>query len=83
MIFPVFFQKCGIQHAVKQSRENMPFKLHLKPHKHDTKQKHLEKKTLQAFIKIIIPLTSEFRGMDYPLFPSHADSNEFYFSLCN
>lgn len=83
MIFPTFFHKCGIQHAVKQSRESMPLKLHLKPHKHDAKQKHLEKKTLQVCIKIVIPLASEFKGMDYPLSSPHTDSKEFYFSLCN
>lgn len=83
MIFPVFVPKCGIQHAVKQSRESTPLKLQLKPHKRDTKQKHLEKKALQNCIKIIIPLTSEFKGMDYPFSSPHADSKEFYFPLCN
>lgn len=46
MVFPVVFRKGGIQHAMKQPRESMPLKLHLKPHKHDSKQKTFGEKDL-------------------------------------
>lgn len=66
---------------MKQPRESTPLKLHLKPHKHDSKQKHLGKKILQAHIKINVPFASEFKGMDYPLSSPHPDSKVLFFFM--